>query len=93
MKPDSTIVTSAGIGEMRVETLARNGNQYAVYVFGPGPHHLTVALPPGRYTVEFMDPLTGKYEEKQVINSDGSYAMTTPAYQEDVAVKILVVDK
>ena len=86
MKPDSTIVT---LEERRAYVLTEEGKQYAIYIFGQGPHSFEVSAPPGNYTVEFMNPLTGFFDEKQKAVSDGKLSLTSPEFPEDVAVKIL----
>jgi len=86
MKPDSTIST---IEDNRAYTLAEEGKQYAIYVFGKGPHAFQVSIPAGSYTVEYMNPLTGIFEEKQEVVSDGKLELTSPEFTEDVAVKIM----
>ncbi len=89
MKPDSTIVTVEG---NRAYVLAEEGKQYAIYIFGQGPHSFEVSLPPGNYTVEFLNPLTGFFDDKQKTVSDGKLKLTSPEFPEDVAVKILSED-
>lgn len=86
MKPDSTIAT---IEDGRAYVLAEEGKQYAIYIFGQGPHSFEMLIPAGSYTVEYMNPLTGFFEDKQSAASDGRLKLTTPEYTEDVAVKIM----
>jgi len=89
MKPDSTIIEREDTTQRKGQVLAKEGDQYAIYVSGKGPMTLKLNIPAGTYTVEFMDPLTGRYEGKQRAESNGSVALTTPAYLEDVAIKIV----
>jgi hypothetical protein len=86
MKPDSTIST---IEDKRAYVLAEEGKQYAIYVFGKGPHAFQVSIPAGSYTVEYMNPLTGIFEDKQEVVSDGKLDLNSPEFPEDVAVKIM----
>jgi hypothetical protein len=86
MKPDSTVVTHAN---RRPYVLVEEGKQYAIYIFGKGPHTFEIAAPTGNYTVEYLNPLTGIFEDKQKVVSDGKLELTSPEYTEDVAVKIL----
>ena len=86
MKPDSTIVTVEG---SRAYVLAEEGKQYAIYIFGRGPFSFDVSVPSGNYTVEFFNPLTGFFDDKQKVVSNGKLDLTTPEFPEDVAVKIL----
>ena len=89
MRPDSTIVATDFALYKKAQVLAESGRQYAIYVFGKGPFKLDLSIPAGTYHVEFMDPLTGKYEQKQNIVSDGKVSLACPAYPEDVAVKLV----
>lgn len=87
MKPDSTIVSDAH--KFRAaEALAEPGKQYGIYIFGKGPMELTLSIPEGEYSVEFLDPLTGRSQDGLQITSHGSVNLTTPAYTEDVAIRI-----
>lgn len=88
MKPDSTSVTASP--GLKTQVLAESGKQYAIYIFGKGPHTFELTVPAGNYVAEFMDPLTGKLEEKQNLESTGTLKLTSPAYAEDLAVKITI---
>lgn len=87
MKPDSTIVKDAH-KFLAAEALAEPGKQYGIYIFGKGPMELGLSIPEGEYSVEFLDPLTGKSQDGLKITSQGSVNLTTPAYAEDVAIRI-----
>ncbi|MEO5599652.1 MAG: cellulase family glycosylhydrolase [Cyclobacteriaceae bacterium] len=86
MKPDSTIV--AGTAPKNFHVLAEEGLQYGIYAFGKGPISFDLSIPAGNYSLEFLDPITGKYEAKQNVSSDGKFNITTPAYLEDVGIRI-----
>jgi hypothetical protein len=88
MKPDSTLVSKL-TEKQKAYVLAESGKQYAIYIFGKGPITFDLSVPEGTYTVEFLDPLTGQNSEKQTVNAKGKVSINTPAYREDVAVKIL----
>ncbi|WP_276372407.1 cellulase family glycosylhydrolase [Chryseolinea sp. H1M3-3] len=90
MKPDSTLIP--GDQNKRAYVLSEPGKQYAIYIFGKGPHVFELTVPAGNYTVEFMDPLTGTYAAKQNVASDNKLKLTSPAYPEDLAVKITSAD-
>jgi hypothetical protein len=89
MRPDSTIVKSSLVHHKRPQVLAETGRQYAVYVVGTGPLSLEMSIPPGTYDLESMDPLTGKYEPKQKVVCDGKINLSSPAFAEDVAIKLV----
>jgi hypothetical protein len=87
MKPDNTLIS--GTQNEKVWVLAESGKQYAIYMFGKGPHTFELTAPSGNYSVEYMNPLTGNHEEQNVI-SNGTLKLASPAYQEDLAVKITI---
>ena len=89
MRPDSTIIPATFALHKKSQVLAEAGRQYAVYVFGKGPFDLELSIPAGTYSVEFIDPLTGKNEQAQNATSDGKITIACPAYPEDVAVKLV----
>src|SRR5262249_60991742 len=43
----------------RARVLAEPGRQYALYLHGGPRADLALALPPGRYRAEWLDPITG----------------------------------
>ncbi len=88
LKPDSTLVTSND--DKRAYVLTEAGRQYAIYFFGKGPISFDLSVPAGKYTVEFLNPITGKSEPKQEVVSNGTMKLTSPAYEEDLAVKIVL---
>ncbi|HET9486514.1 MAG TPA: hypothetical protein VFO54_03730 [Chryseosolibacter sp.] len=88
MKPDSSLIPDR-LHIKTMQVLSEPGKQYGVYIFGKGPINLKLSLPAGTYQVEFMDPLSGKSEKGERVTSDGQVLLTTPAYPEDVAIKII----
>lgn len=88
MKPDSTIVQNKS--ELKdVQVLAEPGKQYGIYIYGKGPFQLQLSIPQGTYEVEYLDPASGKTERQQPVNSSGTLRISTPAYNEDVGIKIV----
>jgi hypothetical protein len=92
MKPDSTLISGDSIVVSNAQVLAEAGKQYAVYVFGKGPHTFDLTAPAGNYTVEFLNPLTGIFESRQDVVSDGRIKLTSPEYTEDLAIKVMRSD-
>ena len=88
MKPDSTVIMGNFAGSKKIQVLAEEGRQYGIYVFGKGPLTFELSIPPGNYFVEFMDPVTGKYEAEKSIMSNGRLTITSPSYKEDLAVRL-----
>ncbi len=87
LKPDTMVVENAGAFRT-CSVLAANGKQYGIYIFGKGPFTLRLSIPPGRYEIEFMDPLTGVLKKEGPVSSDGKISLSTPPYSEDVAIRI-----
>lgn len=88
MKPDSAIVEN-GARFKTCRVLAEEGKQYAIYIFHQGPLDLRLAIPSGNYRVSYLDPSTGARSGEQALTSDGHLGLQTPAYAEDVAVRIV----
>jgi hypothetical protein len=108
MKPASGIVEAglAEGGSARVLALA--GKSYAVYlhhgrvVKGAKPGYqvdgasrttkLTMQIPQGRYTVEWLSPKSGRWSGRRtVIHGGGSCALESPVYTEDVALLVRAI--
>ena len=87
MKPDSTVTVNAD-QKTNVHVLAEQGKQYAIYMWGKGPSDLALSIPEGSYNITFMDPVTGESTKAQTVKSEGHMSITTPAYAEDVAIRI-----
>jgi hypothetical protein len=89
MKPDSSVISREFPLYKKSHVLGQAGRQYAVYVFGKGPLQLDLMIPTGTYSLQFMDPLTGKYTDEQKVTSNGTASIATPPYLEDVAIKLI----
>jgi hypothetical protein len=87
MKPDSAVVRNLDQNR-NVQVLAEKGKQYAIYIWGKGPFDLELSIPEGSYNVTFTDPVTGESTKGKPVRADGRITVTTPAYAEDVAIKI-----
>lgn len=87
MKPDTTVLNDRR-GFTAAEVLAEEGKQYGIYLFGKGPHAIRLSIPAGTYSVRFVDPLTGESHEGGSMTSDGTLALTTPPFEQDVAISI-----
>ncbi len=90
MKPDTTICFGGLTGENKVIILAETGKQYAIYQVSGKQVNLEINLPKGNYSLEWMNPLNGKFEKKISLNHPGGKAkLVSPAYSEDISLKIL----
>ncbi|MDP6779683.1 MAG: hypothetical protein QGI83_23205 [Candidatus Latescibacteria bacterium] len=77
--------------------LAEEGIQYAVYVCrsekDPPEEDIAVGLelelPAGTYEVEWLDTLTGETDERAALENEGGACMlASPAFREDVALRV-----
>ena len=90
MKPDTTIYSGGLAGKNKVCILAETGKQYAIYWMGGKQVRLELNLPKGNYSLEWMNPLSGKTEKKIELNHAGGKAkLESQAYSEDFSLKIL----
>ena len=92
MKPDTTVYAGGLAGKNKVYILAETGKQYAIYWMGGKQVQLELYLPKGNYSLEWMNPLSGKSEKKISLNHSGGKAkLESPAYSEDFSLRILKV--
>jgi hypothetical protein len=97
MKPDNTVLKGGSItaplegheARATVRALVELGKAYALYVRGGTQAELRLELPAGKYAVEWLDPKTGKTEKEETIDHAGGVRpLTSPAYQEDIALRV-----
>jgi len=89
MKPDNSVIKGGLPDQAKAYAWVEPGKQYAVYLFG-GPHaELVLELPKGRYTVEWLNPVTGQIEKKERLKHQGGIAtVSSPAYTPDIALRV-----
>ena len=103
MKPDNAVVKDGRItspltggdreaareAKATVRALADPGKAYAVYVKGGVRAELTLELPRGMYKAEWVNTKTGAVDKAEDFDHDGGTRMLlSPAYQEDVALRV-----
>lgn len=88
MKPDTALIQN-DLERTTAYALSEPGKQYAIYVFRPGPIDLDLSIPQGTYKVEYINPVSGKMQEREPANSNGTLKITTPAFEEDIAIRIV----
>jgi len=91
MNPDNSIlkVTKGNVGGFQV--LANSGYQYAIYLENGSLSELTLNIPEGDYTVEWINLLTGEVFRTDYLTSFIiPNVLKCPEFQEDVAIRILV---
>jgi len=92
MKPDTTVYAGGLAGKNKVYILAETGKQYAIYWMGGKQVRLELNLPKGNYSLEWMNPLSGKTEKKIELNHAGGKAkLISPEYSKDFSLRILKV--
>jgi len=90
MKPDTTVFSGEISGKNKVFVLSEPGRQYAIYWMGGKQVNPEFNIPTGNYSLEWVNPLTGKIEKKEkLIHSGGSTKLKSPVYQEDISIKII----
>lgn len=108
MAPALGVKPSGAADGATARMLAQTGKTYAVYlhhgrmVKDGKPRYqvdatsrtttLTVELPKGGYTVEWLDPKSGQWSSRRrITHGGGSCALETPAYTEDIALLIRAI--
>ena len=90
MRSDTTIFLGGLTGKNKVIVLAQTGKQYAIYWMGGERVDLEINLSKGNYSIEWMDPLNGKWEKKTELNHPGGNAiLKSPVYSQDISLRIL----
>ena len=76
-------------GDRDLYALANDGKQYAIYVVGGENSWYRLNVPFGKYTIQYMDPVTGiKILETTVNHNSGDLRLDGPDYAEDLAIRI-----
>lgn len=90
MKPDNSIlqVSNGNLGGFQV--LAETGKQYAIYLEKANFGEITLQIPDGNYTIEWINTLSGHTVRKDSLKvNNGLTTMVCPEFQEDIALWIL----
>ena len=94
MKPDMSSYTGGLPNGLTPYMLAESGKQYAYYLMGGKQVNPEFNLPKGDYTLEWLNPLTGKVLKKEKLNHlGGKVKLSSPIYEEDIALKIICKSK
>jgi hypothetical protein len=89
MKPDETALKGGLPPKGRARVLSEPGKQYAVYLFGGKAAKPSLALPDGRYTAEWVSPVTGKVLKTETITASGTpVELNSPEFDPDIALRI-----
>jgi hypothetical protein len=69
--------------------LSKPGSEYAVYIDGNGPTKLTLDLPPGSYSGEWVNTLTGLSQPVGYFShKGGDKDLTTPPFENGIALHL-----
>lgn len=87
LRPDALVVTqSPGV---TARALSSAGQEYAIYLDGTGPAHLTLALPPGQYSAEWINVETGEINGREMFrNPRGEQQLTSPPFRDGMALRV-----
>jgi len=100
MKPDTAVIAGGVPARHRAYALGQPNEAWAVYLArdtkdkqaptGPRTATLALKLPPGAYSVEWLDPRTNRRDSKKIEGkADGGPArLPTPAFDEDIALAV-----
>ncbi len=104
MKPDEKTVRGEAPAGLSVRGLSEPGKQYAFYLrprvpkkdekvggkaWKAGEVVLRLALPPGGYRAEWLEPASGQVVKDETLTADGKEReLAAPAFAEDVALRI-----
>jgi hypothetical protein len=87
MSPDNNVISGEKPEYTRI--LSEPGKQYAIYIYGKSPSVLTVEIPDGSYSVEWIDPVKGQIDRQTLKSRSGRLEINLPGFGEDIALKIL----
>jgi len=94
MKPDTTHVSWSGSsGSVEaVHVLSKQGEAYAIYLYGGTRAVLTLNLPAGQYRAEWVNTLSGKVDKADdITHRGGTLELASPMYKDDVALRLNAV--
>lgn len=86
MAPDLAFIQEAPGRATRAFTLP--GTAYLAYAWGAGQRPLTVRLPPGRWTVDWMDAASTQVVTSDLVTHGAPVRLQPPAGSRDVALRI-----
>jgi hypothetical protein len=87
LRPDShTVKHAAGVA---ARVLSAQGREYAVYLDGSGPTDVTLDLPAGQYSAEWIDVRTGSIEKSENFrHARGDKVLRAPDFQKGIALRL-----
>lgn len=87
LSPDfSTVKNSPGVV---TRTLSTPGKEYAIFATGRGPCRLSLGLPAGTYTAEWLNPVTGEIMKREEFTAgDAAHDLQSPGFQDEIALRV-----
>jgi hypothetical protein len=86
MKPDTRTVKHAGV---YARVLSSPQGVYGIYLDGDGPVDVTLDLPPGEYSAEWIDTRTGAADRQQPFRHvGGTKVLRSPAFRDGIALRM-----
>ncbi|WCJ57934.1 hypothetical protein NXS98_09345 [Fontisphaera persica] len=90
MRPARELVKGGLPDKAHVQMLAEPGRQYALYLFGGKEAQLQLDVPAGTYSVQWVYPRTGQKTPAQPVRHEGGLlTLATPAYEPDIALRLV----
>ncbi len=88
MKPSQSLIRGPLPKGVTARVLGEESKAFALYLRGPGASELTLALPPGEYQLEWLNPIGGQIDSAATIDVSGPAHLPVPTYQSDIALRI-----
>lgn len=90
MRPDRSVIKNGLPENATAYVLVESGKQYALYLAGGAQATLSMELPAGRYTAEWVNTKTGRIDKRESLrHPGGTVALASPAYEDDIALRIV----
>lgn len=90
MRPARDVVKGGLPEKAHVQMLAEPGRQYALYLFGGNRAQLELEVPAGTYRAEWVHPRTGEKTPPHNVRAEGGkLTLSTPAYDPDIALRLM----
>jgi hypothetical protein len=87
LKPDNSII---GKSTVNARALSVPGEQYALYLEKTDEKSLTLNLPAGNYSAEWVNPLNGSViKSEQLKHQGGELLIQIPDFTEDIALRLI----
>jgi hypothetical protein len=87
LRPDTLTVKHAA--DTTPRALSNPGKEYAIYLDGSGPAEIILDLPPGNYSSEWLNVVTGKIDQlEKFIHKGGTKTLQSPNFQNGIALRL-----